>query len=115
MNSLTFDSVTLSTKDKQFTLPDHSCNNADYQKVEIKNYAVLQKIIIGNDCFTSVAKVLIAKCNSLEEIVIGSNSFIYPYCKSCIISTCKNLKTIHLKEGALKYVNTLTIRGFEWI
>lgn len=104
----------MNTDDKEFILPDNSCNNTDYEKVEIKSFSKLQKIRIGKNCFASVKKVHIAKCNNLEEIWIDSNSFIYPYCKSCTISACEKLKTIHLDEGALRYVDSLTIRGFEW-
>ena len=70
----------MNTEDKEFILPDNSCNNTDYEKVEIKSFSKLQKIRIGKNCFASVKKIHIAKCNNLEDIIIVFHIDFYFTC-----------------------------------
>ena len=57
------------------TIPNWTCNDADYTIFDFSRFTRVESIEIGNDCFFSVKTFKIDGLNRLKTIKIGNNSF----------------------------------------
>ena len=96
-------------------LPDWTCNDADYTIFDFSRFTRMESIKIGNDCFGSVQSFKIDGLNRLKTIIIGNNSFTQVKkilwdkdwgeahkginkSKSFHILNCESLKSIQIGE-----------------
>ena len=57
------------------TIPNWTCNDADYTIFDFSRFFLVNSIEIGNDCFGSVKTFKINRLKRLKTIKIGNNSF----------------------------------------
>ena len=46
------------------------------KELDLRSYAKLKELMVGNCCFNSVERLLVIGLNDLERVVIGCNSFV---------------------------------------
>ena len=87
------------------TLPDWTCNDADYTLFDFSRFLKVESIEIGNDCFGSVQTFQIDGLNRLKTIKIGINSFTQKknsfgkvVLRSFHILNCVSLESIQIDQ-----------------
>ena len=87
------------------TIPDWTCNDADYTIFDFSRFINVESIEIGNNCFGSVQTFQIDGLNRLKTIKIGYNSFTQRrkyygnnLSKSFHILNCESLESIQIGE-----------------
>ena len=85
------------------SLPDWTCNDANYAVFNFSRFTQIESIEIGNDSFCSVKTFNINGLNKLKSLKIGKNSFTQnknkhdcDYSKSFNISNCESLESIQI-------------------
>ena len=87
------------------TIPNWTCNDADYTIFDFSRFFLVNSIEIGNDCFGSVKTFKINRLKRLKTIKIGNNSFTQKKnsfgddeSKSFHILNCESLESIEIGE-----------------
>ena len=87
------------------TIANKSCNDMNYTIFDFSQFALVESIEIGNDCFESVKTFQIDGLNRLKTIKIGINSFTQKKnswggdaSKSFHILNCESLESIQIGE-----------------
>lgn len=80
-----------------------------FDSFDIDNYSKLEKLEVGDGNFFNVGDFRVSNCHKLTQIDIGGSFMNYtgglsdmplPFCGRMIITNCKSLKTINLRNGA---------------
>ena len=86
-------------------IPHYSCNDFDHTIFDFSRFALVESIVIGNDCFESVQIFKIDGLNRLKTVKIGNNSFTQnknsngnDKSKSFHILNCESLESIQIGE-----------------
>ena len=75
-NIYRFDYIqSISSSISSITIPNWTCNDADYTIFDFSRFTRVESIEIGNDSFFSVKTFQIDGLNRLKTIKIGNNSF----------------------------------------
>ena len=84
-------------------IPNWSCNDIDYTIFDFSRFALVESIVIGDDCFGSVQIFKIDGLNRLKTVKIGNNSFTQnknsngnDASKSFHILNCQSLESIQI-------------------
>ena len=67
--------ISIDTDTKSISISNGSCNDKEYTKFDFSRFSLLEELIIGNDCFSSVNLFKIDGLNHLKSIKIGIKSF----------------------------------------
>ena len=86
-------------------IPHYSCNDFEHTIFDFSRFALVESIVIGNDCFESVQIFKIDGLNRLKTVKIGNNSFTQnknsngnDKSKSFHILNCDSLESIQIGE-----------------
>ena len=86
-------------------IPHYSCNDFDHTIFDFSRFALVESIVIGDDCFESVQTFQIDGLNRLKTVKIGNNSFTQnknsngnDSSKSFHILNCESLESIQIGE-----------------
>ena len=75
----------------------------------------VEKLEIGNDCYTRMARVVIDGLNALRSMKIGEKSFIIDwkirFRSKCVIMNCDQLSEIHIGFGSFFWYESLELKN----
>ena len=89
----------------EMIIPNNSCNERASRYFDLNSFMLLEKVVIGNDCFSEVYRFVINGMPNLKSVVIGKNSFTQnkddcgdnPH-RSFAITNCPSLKIITIGQ-----------------
>ena len=106
---VTSDDPLLHNHIEELTIANNSCNDEDWETLDLKLLPNLRELQVGDDCCEAVVRLLLHG-KSLERVVIGENSFteqkydypeaIRPACEF-VLQDCERLK--ELKIGRFSF------------
>lgn len=106
---VTSDDYLLHNHIEELTIANNSCNDEDWETLDLKLLPNLRELQVGDDCCEAVVRLLLHG-KSLERVVIGENSFteqkydypeaIRPACEF-VLQDCERLK--ELKIGRFSF------------
>ena len=97
--------VRLFTDNVKELIIEDSCYK-DVRSIHFESNCILERLVIGRKCFTTVSELVIAYCSKLKSVVIDNESFVNENNGKrgrFLLYNCDKLEMIEIKEMSFKY------------
>lgn len=84
--------------------PSDSCNEKEFTMIDFSRFAVLESVVVENNCFRHVKRVQVTNLNNLKRLQIGRNAFssqsfpssLSVESKEFVVKNCSSLMIIQI-------------------